>query len=102
MVVRELPTIYQLKVTLENTSPPIWRRILVPSNINLGEFHIVLQIAMGWTNSHLHQFITTPFTSKRSRGVGREISPPTPLRPKPISFCSPDICRLQNHLLKDP
>ncbi len=58
MVVRELPTIYQLKVTLENTSPPIWRRILVPSNINLGQFHIVLQIAMGWTNSHLHQFIS--------------------------------------------
>ena len=56
MAVREPRTIYQLKVTLENIKPPIWRRILVPSNINLGQFHIVLQIAMGWTNSHLHQF----------------------------------------------
>ena len=56
MTVRKAPTIYQLKVTLENIKPPIWRRILVPSNINLGQFHLVLQIAMGWTNSHLHQF----------------------------------------------
>lgn len=51
-------TIYQLKVTLEDIKPPIWRRILVSSKINLGQFHIVLQIAMGWTNSHLHQFIS--------------------------------------------
>ena len=29
----------------------------MPGNINLGSFHIVLQIVMGWTNSHLHQFI---------------------------------------------
>lgn len=56
MAVRELSTIYQLKVTLEDIKPPIWRRILVPSNINLGQFHFVLQIAMGWRNSHLHQF----------------------------------------------
>ena len=56
MAVGELLTIYQLKVTLEDIKPPIWRRILVPSNINLGQFHLVLQIVMGWTNSHLHQF----------------------------------------------
>ena len=48
---------YQLKVTLIDSKPPIWRRILVPSDINLGQFHAVLQASMGWTNSHLHQFI---------------------------------------------
>ena len=57
MATKEVRTIYQLKVTLERSKPPIWRRILVPSNINLGQFHIVLQIVMGWENSHLHQFI---------------------------------------------
>ncbi len=48
--------IYQLKVTLEHIRPPIWRRIEVPSNLPLPELHLVLQAAMGWTNSHLHQF----------------------------------------------
>ena len=51
-------TTYQLKVTLNGATPPIWRRILVPSDIPLGQLHTVLQVAMGWTNSHLHQFIS--------------------------------------------
>ena len=51
-------SIFQLKVTLEESKPPIWRRILVPGDINLARFHDVLQIVMGWTNSHLHQFFS--------------------------------------------
>jgi hypothetical protein len=47
---------YQLKVTLRYSKPPIWRRLVVRGNATLGELHDVLQIAMGWTNSHLHQF----------------------------------------------
>jgi len=49
-------TVYQIKVTLENSKPPIWRRLLVPANLTLGDLHYILQIAMGWTDSHLHQF----------------------------------------------
>jgi len=49
--------IYQLKITLRDSKPPIWRRVLVPGDIALGELHYVIQIAMGWYNSHLHQFI---------------------------------------------
>src|SRR6476659_9013 len=48
--------IFQLKVTLKGTRPPIWRRLLVPSDLTLGQLHHVLQTAMGWTNSHMHQF----------------------------------------------
>lgn len=48
--------IYQLKVTLDDINPPIWRRIQVPGNVSLLQFHFMLQIAMGWTNSHLHEF----------------------------------------------
>jgi hypothetical protein len=48
--------IYQLKVTLAHISPPIWRRIQVPGDITLLRLHAVLQITMGWTNSHLHGF----------------------------------------------
>lgn len=48
--------VYQLKVTLCNARPPIWRRIQVPSDITLGKLHRILQAAMGWTDSHLHRF----------------------------------------------
>jgi hypothetical protein len=49
---------YQLKVSLVGGQPLIWRRLCVPGNANLGWLHAVLQVAMGWTNSHLHHFIT--------------------------------------------
>jgi hypothetical protein len=49
--------IYQLQVLLSGTEPIIWRRLQVPGTANLGWLHAVLQVAMGWTNSHLHQFI---------------------------------------------
>ncbi len=48
--------IYQLKITLKGSKPPIWRRIQVPSNINLSKLHLVFQEAMGWCNAHLHVF----------------------------------------------
>jgi len=49
--------IYQLKITLRDSKPPIWRQVLVDGSINLYELHEIIQIAMGWTDSHLHQFI---------------------------------------------
>ena len=51
------PKIYELKVTLEGTKPPIWRRFHVRDDITLEKFHDLLQGIMGWTNSHLHQFL---------------------------------------------
>ncbi len=49
--------IYQIKVTLLRTAPPIWRRLLVPSDFTLSSLHDLLQLAMGWTDSHLHEFL---------------------------------------------
>ena len=57
MATKSLQQIYQIKVTLNGSKPPIWRRLLVPSSITLSKLHDVLQIAMGWTDSHLHQFV---------------------------------------------
>ena len=48
--------IYHLKIVLNGTKPPVWRRLQVPGNANLGWLHAVIQVAMGWTNSHLHLF----------------------------------------------
>jgi hypothetical protein len=45
----------QFKITLLESNPPIWRRIQV-KNCTLDKFHERIQTAMGWTNSHLHQF----------------------------------------------
>jgi hypothetical protein len=50
------PPIYQLEVVLEGVKPAIWRRFLVSSDIKLTKLHRVLQIIMGWENSHLHEF----------------------------------------------
>lgn len=50
-------SIYQIKITLNGVKPPIWRRIIVNSETTLNDFHKIIQTTMGWTNSHLHQFI---------------------------------------------
>ncbi|HUX53843.1 MAG TPA: plasmid pRiA4b ORF-3 family protein [Williamwhitmania sp.] len=49
--------IYQVQVTLKDSKPKIWRRLLIPSDMLLADLHKVIQTSMGWTNSHLHQFI---------------------------------------------
>jgi hypothetical protein len=49
-------TIHQVKVTLRDVKPAVWRRIVVPSNFVLGDLAVSLLGAMGWSNSHLHAF----------------------------------------------
>ena len=49
-------TIHQIKVTLRGSRPPIWRRFLVHSDVTLYELHHILQVVMGWTDSHLHHY----------------------------------------------
>jgi hypothetical protein len=48
--------IYQLKITLRDSKPPIWRRLDVPNTMTLAQLHHVIQAAMGWADYHLHQF----------------------------------------------
>jgi hypothetical protein len=49
--------VYQLKLTLKHIKPAVWRRLQVAADIKLDKLHMVLQDALGWTNSHLHQFL---------------------------------------------
>jgi hypothetical protein len=48
---------WQLKIELIGVTPAIWRRLFVPETIKLPKLHKVFQTAMGWTDSHLHEFI---------------------------------------------
>jgi hypothetical protein len=49
--------VYQIKVKLMGVEPTIRRRLLVPAGVKLPRLHDILQVAMGWTNSHLHEFL---------------------------------------------
>ncbi|HJY79587.1 MAG TPA: plasmid pRiA4b ORF-3 family protein [Candidatus Binatia bacterium] len=49
--------IYQLKIALRGISPLIWRRLLVSADTSIADLHHILQLALGWTSSHLHRFL---------------------------------------------
>ncbi len=48
---------YTLFIRLAEIEPAIWRRIVAPGQLTLHQLHHILQVTMGWTHSHLHQFI---------------------------------------------
>lgn len=48
--------IIQLKITLQGTKPPIWRRILVDKSTTFSLFHSIILNAMGWVGGHLYEF----------------------------------------------
>ena len=48
--------IYQLRITLDDVQPPVWRRVLVPGGYTLDRLHRVVQYAVGWSDYHLHVF----------------------------------------------
>jgi hypothetical protein len=50
------PPVYQLRVWLRGVSPMVWRRLLVRGDATLADLHETLQVALGWTDTHLHRF----------------------------------------------
>ncbi|MGA9077158.1 MAG: plasmid pRiA4b ORF-3 family protein, partial [Acidimicrobiales bacterium] len=50
------PNVFWMRIALLDHEPEIWRRLLVPGSVRLDKLHLIFQTAMGWTNSHLHQF----------------------------------------------
>lgn len=47
---------YQLKVTIKDSHPPIWRRIIVPSHISFRDLDDIIEEAFGWTHDHMFAF----------------------------------------------
>ena len=56
----DLGDIYRLRIELDGTEPPLWRRVEVSSRLHLDQLHDVLQVVIGWTDSHLHRFASHP------------------------------------------
>ena len=52
----KVPDIYQIKIDLRDINPSVWRRLLVPDDLFLHDLHKVIQTAMGWENTHMHQY----------------------------------------------
>ncbi|WP_051326272.1 plasmid pRiA4b ORF-3 family protein [Glycomyces tenuis] len=50
--------ILRLRVALERTDPPVWRRLEVPADTSLSDLHAILQTAFAWTGAHSHCFVT--------------------------------------------
>ena len=54
--------VFQFKVTLKGIKPPIWRRIIIPSDYDFWDLHVAIQDAFGWLDCHLHEFsVRQPF-----------------------------------------
>jgi len=62
-------SVYQLKITLKDIRPPVWRRVVVP-DCSLAELHEVIQAAMGWENYHLYDFEVGGGRYTDPRGMG--------------------------------
>ena len=50
-------TLHHLRITLEQVEPKVQREFMVPSGLRLDRLHTVIQVVMGWTDTHLHEFI---------------------------------------------
>lgn len=53
---------YQLKIKLRGiTKPPVWRRLLVPSDCTFHILHCIIQESFGWEYEHLYEFKEKPY-----------------------------------------
>lgn len=50
------PNIFIFEIRLLHTEPVVWRIVEVKNNMTLHDLHKVIQVAMGWTNSHCYHF----------------------------------------------
>lgn len=70
-----LAAVYILKLELLGSSPPIWRRLQVPVDIELSKLHDVLQIVMGWSGAFRHAFTIGGIGYESSEGHNNASTP---------------------------
>lgn len=54
--VRKVGNLVQMKITLKDSDPEIWRRFVIKDTISFHELHNIIQLVMGWENNHVFQF----------------------------------------------
>lgn len=67
-----------LRISIADTEPEIWREVRVPESIPLPHLHQVIQRAFGWMNAHLHMFVAADSAGDRrlfasDEGTAREL-----------------------------
>ena len=62
--------VYQFKVTLKGLKPALWRRIQVPETYSFWDLHVAVQDAMGWQDSHLHDFRVRNLHTRKKERIG--------------------------------
>jgi len=66
----EIEWVHQFLIVLQETDPLVWRRIEVPDDYSFWDLHVAIQDAMGWTDSHLHEFAVVHSKSGRLERLG--------------------------------
>jgi hypothetical protein len=70
--------VYQFKITLNNSKPSIWRRIVVPSNYSFWDLHVAIQDSVGWLDYHLSSVLNNPKSEEYAdmiEWVGKDFNP---------------------------
>jgi hypothetical protein len=81
---------YVLHISITFSDPLIWRRVQVPGRYTLAQLHDLIQSSMGWSDSHVHQFL-----------VGKISYEPTMKTNKPRESKRFDEHKYQLHTLED-
>ena len=67
---RRFPVVHQFLIVLTDTDPLVWRRIQVPDRYSFWDLHVAIQDAMGWHDSHLHEFTVVDPRTQRAQRIG--------------------------------
>ena len=59
-----------LRISIEDTEPLIWRRLQLPGSLNVAQFHLAVQAAFGWENRHLYAVRATDPVGRARRIMG--------------------------------
>lgn len=67
---------FLIRIELLHTHRPIWREVILPSDLGLDVMHDVIQDTMGWADSHLHQFKHKGRCYESPEQIGEEVENP--------------------------
>jgi hypothetical protein len=60
---------FQLKITIKDVKPAVWRRMVVSDELTLHQLHNVFQVAFNWTNMHLYSFNISGYSVDTDGGL---------------------------------